>query len=209
MQRFHRARLGCKRGLRQVASGPAGARVRASNREHVVSDDDQTVRAGAVVSIEYVLTDVDGNELDRSSEGTPLVYLHGSHGIVRGLEEALEGKAVGETVEVRVPPEKGYGAKRNLKPQRVLRSKFPPQAKVEKGSRFIMQGPDGQPFPIYVTKVMGREVQVSPEHPLAGATLCFSATVRSVREATDEERAHGHVHGPGGHHHDEEPASEG
>src|SRR5690606_8094746 len=68
-----------------------------------------TVADGKVVSIDYVLTGTDGKELDRSKEGSPLVYLHGSHGIVEGLEEALTGKSVGERVQVTVPPNKGYG----------------------------------------------------------------------------------------------------
>ncbi|HEY8429099.1 MAG TPA: peptidylprolyl isomerase [Sandaracinaceae bacterium] len=160
------------------------------------------VATGKVVSIDYRLTDTSGKELDRSAEGKPLVYLHGARNIVRGLEEALEGKKVGDTVEVTVPPEKGYGPRRNIKPQRILRSKFPQGAKIEKGARFIMGGPGGQPIPIWVTKVQGREVHVTPEHPLAGVTLCFTATVRDVRDATDEEKAHGHAHGPGGHHED-------
>lgn len=166
-------------------------------------DQEQTVGAGKVVSIDYVLRDEKGKELDRSAEGKPLTYLHGKHNVVPGLEEALVGKTVGDSLEVRVPPEKGYGVKRNVKPQRILRSSFPEGVHVEKGTRFVMNGPEG-PFPIWVTKVQGREVHVTPQHPLAGQVLCFSVTVRDVRDATDEELAHGHAHGPGGHHHDEE-----
>ena len=166
-------------------------------------NDEQTIAAGKVVSIDYVLTDPAGKELDRTAEGKPLVYLQGARNVVKGLEEALEGKSVGDSLEVRVPPEKGYGPKGKLKPQRILRSKFPETAQIEKGARFVMQGSEG-PFPVWVTKVMGREVQVTPEHPLAGQVLCFSVTVREVRDATDEEKKHGHAHGPGGHHDDEE-----
>lgn len=162
--------------------------------------DEQSVGAGKVVSIDYVLRDPAGKELDRSAEGKPLVYLHGAHNIVRGLEEALEGKTAGDAIEVKVAPEKGYGPKRNIKPQRILRSKFPEHAAIERGARFMMPGPEGRAFPIWVTKVQGREVHVTPEHPLAGVTLCFTATVREVRDATDEEKAHGHAHGPGDHH---------
>lgn len=162
-----------------------------------------TVADGKVVSIDYVLTGTDGKELDRSAEGSPLVYLHGSHGIVPGLEEALTGKAVGERVQVTVPPDKGYGPKRNVKPQEVLRSRFPADANVVKGAQFVTQGPKGQPMPIWVTKVQGRSIYVTPEHPLAGVTLVFDVTIREVRDATAEEMAHGHAHGPGGHHHHE------
>jgi len=162
------------------------------------------VEAGKVVSIEYVLTDTEGHELDRSPEGQQLHYLHGSHGIVPGLEEALAGKSVGDRVEVRVPPEKGYGPKRKVKPQEILRSRFPAEAQVVKGARFMAEGPDGRPMAIWVTKVQGKSIYVSPEHPLAGATLCFDVKVVAVRDATDDEKAHGHAHGPEGHAHEHE-----
>lgn len=158
------------------------------------------VGPGKVVSIDYVLTDPSGAVVDRSEDGRPLVYLHGAHNIVEGLEAALDGKRPGDELQVTVPPEKGYGIRRNIKPQKILRSKFPDDVKVEKGSRFTTAGPEGRPIPIWVTKVMGREVHVTPEHPLAGVTLSFAVTVRDVREATEEERAHGHPHGPGGAH---------
>ncbi|MDQ3036293.1 MAG: FKBP-type peptidyl-prolyl cis-trans isomerase [Myxococcota bacterium] len=162
-----------------------------------------TVADGKVVSIDYVLRSPEGAELDRSPEGEPLVYLHGAHGIVPGLEEALAGKSAGERVEVRVPPEKGYGPKRKVKAQEVLRSRFPAEAEVVKGARFQTQGPEGRPMTIWVTKVQGKTIHVSPEHPLAGATLCFDVTIREIRDATEEERAHGHAHGPHGHAHHE------
>ncbi len=158
------------------------------------------VTDGKVVSIDYVLEDPNGNVLDRSAEDTPLSYLHGKSGIIPGLEEALTGKAVGETLEVHVPPEKGYGPKRKYKTQELLRSQFPADAHVAKGARFVMEGPDGKAAPIWITKVQGRSVYVSPEHPLAGMTLFFRVTVREVRDATSEELAHGHAHGPHGHH---------
>lgn len=170
---------------------------------------EQTIATGKVVSIDYVLTNPAGEQLDRSPEGSPLVYLHGAQNIVPGLEEALSGAKVGDSLEVTVPPEKGYGPKGRAKTQRILRSKFPPEAHLEKGARFIMQGPDGRPFPIWIAKVQGREVHITPEHPLAGVTLKFAVTVKDIRDATEEERTHGHVHGPGGHHHGEHGDEEG
>lgn len=167
-----------------------------------MSTTEETVAEHKVVSIDFVLTNSSGEELDRSKD-EPLVYLHGGHNIVPGLEEALTGKGVGDEVKVEVPPEKGYGPSRKVKVQRIPRSKFPEDAVIGKGTRFMMQTPEG-PMPIWVTKVMGREVHVTPEHPLAGVTLHFAATVRAVRDASDEEQAHGHPHGPGGHHHHDE-----
>ena len=161
------------------------------------------VSDGKVVSIDFVLFDPNGKELDRSSEGEPLVYLHGGGGIVPGLEEALAGKAVGDRVDVTVPPEKAYGPKQKVKTQELLRSRFPDDAQVVRGARFMAQGPDGRPTPIYVVKVQGRAIHVTSQHPLAGMTLRFDVTVRAVRDATDEEKAHGHAHGAHGHAHHE------
>jgi len=163
-----------------------------------------TIEDGKVVSIHYVLKNPEGEELDRSAEDAPLTYLHGAHNIVPGLESALAGKQAGESFSVKVAPGQGYGEKQKIKPIRLLRSKFPPDAKIEKGTQFLMQGPDGRPMPIWIAKVMGKEVHVTPQHPLAGVTLCFDGTIQEVRDATEEEKSHGHVHGPGGHHHDED-----
>lgn len=167
-----------------------------------MENENQTVTIGKVVSIDYVLKDAAGNQVEATGEDKPFFYLHGARNIVKGLEDALEGKAPGDTLEVTVPPEKGYGTKRASKTVRLLRSNFPAEAKVEKGARFVLQGPEG-PLPVWVTKVMGREVHVTPQHPLTGQTLHYSVTVREVRDATDEERQHGHAHGPGAHEHDE------
>jgi len=164
---------------------------------------EDTVAASKVVSMDYVLTNRAGEVLDRSAEGHPLIYLHGSRNIVPGLEEALAGKSVGEESRVEVPPEKGYGVLQKIKPKRVPRSMFPDDATVEKGVRFVMQTPQGQSFPIWVVKVMGKQVHVTTQHPLAGVTLVFDVTIRDIRDATEQELAHGHPHGPGGHPHDE------
>ena len=156
----------------------------------------KTITIGKVANIDYVLKDAEGNVLETTEE--PVHYLHGFRNIVRGLEEALEGKAPGDTVEVTVPPEKGYGPKRSVKAQRLLRSVFPADAKVEKGKSFVLRDERGRALRVWVTKVMGREVHVTPEHPLTGQTLHYSVTVRAVRDATDEERQHGHAHGATG-----------
>ncbi|HHH30455.1 MAG TPA: peptidylprolyl isomerase [Polyangiaceae bacterium] len=166
--------------------------------------NNQVVAPGKVVSFDFVLTDEAGEELDRSTEGHPLVYLHGAQNIVPGLEAGLLGKAEGDSFDVVVPPSQGYGEPRGLKTQRILRSKFPEDAEIKKGARFLMQGPEGQPMQIWVTKVMGRQVHITAEHPLTGVTLRYTGTVGEVRDATEEEQTHGHVHGPGGHDHGEE-----
>jgi FKBP-type peptidyl-prolyl cis-trans isomerase SlyD len=172
-----------------------------------MADATSTVATDKVVSIHYVLKGDDGQELDRSEEGEPLEYLHGHHNIVPGLEAALDGKTIGDKVDVRVPPSQGYG-ERVGKPQQIPRSRFPKDVPIEKGMQFFSQGPKGEPVPVWVTKVMGPTVTIDPNHPLAGENLNFAVEVLGVRDATAEELEHGHVHGPHGHHHHDDEEDE-
>ena len=153
------------------------------------------------VTLEYVLHDKSGSELDRSKPDKPLVYLHGASNIVPGLEEQLAGQSVGAELKAVVPPEKGYGVKRRLKPLRMPRSKFPADADIKVGAQFVTRTEQGM-LPLWITKIQGPTVVCTAEHPLAGVELHFSVKVLEIRDATDEEVEHGHVHGPGGHEHD-------
>ena len=157
------------------------------------------VAAKKAVSIEYTLEDTAGKVLDSSHGRAPLTYLHGAGNIVPGLERALEGKAEGESVEVTVPPEHGYG----LRDERLVRNlpmRRLPNGKAEVGMRFQVQTEHG-PQVLTVRAVRGDYAQVDANHPLADVTLCFRVKVVAVRDATEEELAHGHVHGPHGHQH--------
>jgi len=149
-----------------------------------------TVGRDAVVAVHYRLTSDSGETLEQSPPDAPLVYLHGRRSIVAGLEEALEGSAAGQRVQVTVEPKKGYGERKKAKTMRLLRSSFPVDATITRGSSFILEGPEGD-FPVWVTKVMGREIHVTAQHPLAGQTLHYDCTVDSVRPATDEEKRRG------------------
>ena len=152
-----------------------------------------------VVSIDYTLKDKDGTVLDSSEGREPLAYIHGTGSIVVGLEEALEGKDQGITLTVSVPPEKGYGQRDPKLSQKVPRSMFDVQD-LSPGMRFHAQAEHGSHV-VTVTAVDEDSVTVDANHPLAGETLNFEVTVTDVRAATQEELAHGHVHGAGGHHH--------
>ena len=157
------------------------------------------VDAGTVVEFHYTLTNEGGTVLDKS-EGEPLLYLHGSGQIVKGLEEALVGKAAGQSFSVKVQPEDGYG-RRSGTPQPVPRTSFPPNARLERGEQFLTRDPQGRPTPIWIAGTTDDTVFVDFDHPLAGETLFFAVEVVSVRLATDDEKTHGHAHGAHGHHH--------
>jgi FKBP-type peptidyl-prolyl cis-trans isomerase SlyD len=153
-----------------------------------------------VASIEYTLTDDQGTVIDSSVGGEPLAYLHGAGNIIPGLEDALEGKKVGDSFKVSIPPSEGYGEKDEGLLQVVPRSMFQGVDQVEVGMQFHAQTDYGMQV-ITVTKVEGDNVTVDGNHPLAGQTLNFDVKVLEVRDATSEELEHGHVHGAGGHNH--------
>lgn len=147
-----------------------------------------------VVSIDYTLKDDSGSILDQSPEGEPLRYLHGAHNIIPGLENALVGKAQGESVAVVVEPEDGYGPVEEDFVQEVDKSIFEGVEEVNVGMAFEAMGPEGQSQRVMVTKVDGDKITVDGNHPLAGARLHFDVTITELRDATPEELDHGHVH---------------
>jgi FKBP-type peptidyl-prolyl cis-trans isomerase SlyD len=153
----------------------------------------------SVVSFEYTLKDDAGTVLDTSDGREPLTYLHGQGNIIPGLEKALAGKAAGDSLELTVGPEEGYGRRdekmiRNI-PVRKLSDKNPVA-----GRRYRAQLEEGVAI-VVVTSVKGDYAVVDANHPLADKTLHFSIKITEVRAATEEEIQHGHVHGAGGHHH--------
>jgi FKBP-type peptidyl-prolyl cis-trans isomerase SlyD len=156
---------------------------------------------GQVGVFHYTLTDDDGNVIDSSSGGAPMAYMHGHHNIVPGLESQMEGKAVGDTFDAEVAPADAYGELSGPGPTAVSKSEFPSDVNLQVGMAFHAEGNDGTPMALFITDIQGDQVFVDMNHPLAGKTLHFAVEVVEVRPATDDEKTHGHAHGPGGHHH--------
>ena len=154
-----------------------------------------------VVTIDYTLTDNDGTVLDSSDGGEPLAYLHGQGNIIVGLEEALEGLSAGDAVDVTVLPEKAYGERRDDLIQVVPRERFVTDGEIEVGMTFHSHESENGGRVVRVVEVSPEQVTIDGNHPLAGVTLNFSVRIQDVREASAEELDHGHVHGPGTHHH--------
>ncbi len=154
-----------------------------------------------VVSMQYTLTNDAGEVLDQSQTGEPLVYLHGSGNIIPGLEKELNGKSSGDALKVRVAPEEAYGVRDEGMVQVMPRNVFQGVESIETGMQFQAQG-QGQddPVMITVTKVEDDEITVDGNHPLAGEALTFDVEIADVRDATEDELKHGHVHGAGCNH---------
>jgi len=158
------------------------------------------VSENAVVVIDYTLTDNEGEVIDSSEGAGPLAYLHGMGNIITGLEEALLGKEAGDEVKASIEPAKGYGERHEDMKQEVPKELFGGIDNIEVGMQFQSETDDG---PVMVTVVAIEEemITVDGNHPLAGVHLNFDVKVREVREASEEELEHGHVHGEGGHQH--------
>ncbi|MGA1196165.1 MAG: FKBP-type peptidyl-prolyl cis-trans isomerase [Candidatus Latescibacterota bacterium] len=153
-----------------------------------------------VAVIEYTLKNNDGEVLDTSEGGEPMAYIQGVGNLIPGLEDALEGKVVGDDVQVTIPPEKAYGLQNDDLVQVVERGVFQGVDDLQVGMQFQAQSDDGVQV-IWIADINGDEVTIDGNHPLAGETLNFDVKVIEVRDASAEELDHGHVHGPGGHHH--------
>jgi FKBP-type peptidyl-prolyl cis-trans isomerase SlyD len=155
------------------------------------------VEKNKVVSIDYTLTNPQGQVIDTSKGREPLSYLHGVGQIVPGLENALEGKNEGDAVQAVIPPEQAYGNRNDRLVQEVPRQAFAGVPDVQPGMQFQAQTPAGTRV-VTVVGVGNDTVKVDANHPLAGQTLHFDVNVVGVRDATPDELTHGHAHGPGG-----------
>jgi FKBP-type peptidyl-prolyl cis-trans isomerase SlyD len=156
-----------------------------------------TIEKNRVVSIDYRLVDDDGDLIDSSEDGEPLVYLHGVGNIIPGLERQLEGKKSGESLACVIPAVDAYGERDDSLIFTVGKDEFE-GTDVAVGMQFEAHGEDGAQI-VTVVGIEGEEVKVDANHPLAGENLHFSVKVVEVREASAEELTHGHVHGAHAH----------
>ena len=157
------------------------------------------IAKNTVVTLDYKVHDPEGNMLDDGAN--PLVYLHGGYdGIFTLIEEALHGKKVGDTLQIKLQPEDAFGEYDEELLLVEEASLFPDN--IEVGMSFERVAEEGDEEQVFrITEIADDKVVVDGNHPLAGAPLVFDITVKSVRAASAEEITHGHVHGEGGHHH--------
>ena len=154
----------------------------------------------SAVAIDYKLTIEGGIVVDASEKGQPLWYLHGASNIIPGLEKAIEGLKVGDKKTVVVDPAEGYGVREASRVHTVAKNKFP-TGSYSVGDHVTATAPDGNEMDARITAMDSKTYTLDFNHELAGKTLTFDITVVELRAATKDEMTHGHVHGPGGHHH--------
>lgn len=153
-----------------------------------------TVQDDVVVSITYVLT-VDDQEIDRAEKVDPLDYLHGAENIVPGLEAALTGKKIGDKISVTLSPDDAYGMYDDDDVEEVpLEDLDIPVEELEIGMPMEVEDEDGFFYQAFLREINDDAVILDFNHPLAGKTLSYDAEVVGLREATEQELDHGHVH---------------
>ena len=158
------------------------------------------IAARTVASFHYTLKNEAGEELETSRDSQPTAYLHGSNNIIPGLERALEGHSAGDSLEVEVKPEDGYGLRSPDRIQRVPTKHLIYKGKLRPAMTVQLNTSEGA-RPVTVTKVGRHSAEIDTNHPLAGQALSFAIDITDVRAASSEEVAHGHAHGAGGHQH--------
>lgn len=162
-----------------------------------MNDAPLTVSNDLVVSMDYTLRLDSGQIVDSSQGRGPLEFLHGRGQIIPGLENALTGMAVGDEKEVSVPPADAYGELNPDAFQAVPMSAFPADMQLQVGQTLQMSNQSGHVFPATIVEIRPQGVMLNFNHPLAGETLHFQVKIAALRVASEEELAHGHVHGQG------------
>jgi FKBP-type peptidyl-prolyl cis-trans isomerase SlyD len=155
---------------------------------------DATVGNGKVVTLEFTLTNDEGEQIDSTSGDVPLAYLHGSENVVPGIERALSGKSVGDKVSVDLTPDEGYGERDAPGPESVPRDAFPEDMELAEGVELVLEDDEGNAIPAWIVGLEEDAVLVDFNHPLAGMKLHFDLEILTIRDATEEEIEYGHPH---------------
>lgn len=158
-----------------------------------------------VVSLTYTLTLDNGDIADQTSDERPFLFIHGVGQTLSAFDKNLEGLKAGDHFSFTLAAHDAYGVSHPDRVINIARSIFegpevPPDLLVV-GNIVPMQDQDGNPMDGTIIEVDDEKVRMDFNHPLAGQNLHFTGNILSVRNATAEELDHGHVHGPGGHHH--------
>ncbi|MHA7817850.1 MAG: FKBP-type peptidyl-prolyl cis-trans isomerase [Pseudohaliea sp.] len=158
------------------------------------------IQRHTVVSFHYTLRDASGEALETSRDGEPSLYLHGAGNLLPGLERKFEGGAEGDVFSVALDAAEAYGERDPARQQRVPIKHLLYRGRLRPGMLVQVNTAEGR-RPATVLKVGKFSADLDTNHPLAGRDLVFDVEILGVRAATEEEIAHRHAHGPGGHQH--------
>lgn len=150
------------------------------------------IEKNKVVTLEYTMTNAEGRLLASSDSQGPMLYLHGSNGIIPGLATELEGRSAGESFVVTLPPEKAFGQRDPEKIIPVERKYFTGVEEIKPGMRFHAQGESGMRV-VTVVSADENEIVLDANHPWAGLAVTCNIIIRDVRDAKQEEIEHGHA----------------
>ena len=159
------------------------------------------MKPNQVVTINYTLTDSDGEIIDSTSEEKSFSFLSGTEQILPKLEEAIGEMLIGSKKIVALTAEDAYGEYIDDAVQVLQRSEFPKEMEIKEGMEFVTNDADGNQMPFVISKITDEQITVDFNHPLAGEDLTFDVELLDLRDATAEELSHGHAHGAHGHHH--------
>lgn len=159
------------------------------------------LKKNQVVTITFELKNRDGKIIEATSKDNPFSFISGADQVLPMLEHNIGEMLIGSKRVVVLEPENAYGIYEEDAIQVVDRSEFPQESELKVGMEFIADTPDGGQMPFTIKSINENNIELDFNHPLAGLQLTFDIELLNLRDATQEELAHGHVHGAGGHHH--------
>ena len=159
------------------------------------------IGANKVVTLNYKLSDDQGNVIQITKENEPFIYLSGNKQILPKLEEAIDSMIIGGKKNIELNSSEAYGDYDEKAVQQVKKDAFPEGSNLEPGMEYMAHSPEGHPVPFVIKEIQDENVTIDFNHPLAGKNLSFDVELVDVRDATKEELEHGHAHGGDGHHH--------
>ncbi|HMU43798.1 MAG TPA: peptidylprolyl isomerase [Ignavibacteriaceae bacterium] len=160
-----------------------------------------SINVQRVIKFSYTLRDEQGNILDSTEKSGALSFLTGSGQIIPKLEEELSVMLIGSKKNIHIDAQDAYGEYESEAIQTVKRIEFPEDMNLEIGQSYYANTPDGGQMPFLIKEINDDEVIIDFNHPLAGVNLDFDVQLVDVRDATQEEISHGHVHGANDNHH--------
>lgn len=167
-----------------------------------------TIDINSVVSLNYKLSNhTTGEKIEETSAQNPMVFLYGVGALMPEFEDNLHGKKAGDSFNFSIEADNAYGQHSEENVVMIPVSVFQDESgkinedEIKVGALVPMSDNEGNHMRGQVKEINSEFVKMDFNHPLAGQHLHFTGEILDVRKATEDELAHGHVHGPGGHHH--------